>query len=165
MSLWSSETPEKTYRPVSPAPPEPPRRGGLFAWVQRKPKAAFWSTLLIALIIGIGIGAASSSQQTELDAANARADRAEARADQAEQRNSSLDRQLTSSNERASALSDRVKMLSAKGEVPSFTGQDISDARDNEAVTSYDWQVKTISRISDQSPGTVLSQLPAEGTT
>jgi PASTA domain-containing protein len=164
MSLFAPQAPEKTDPPVPPVPPERPRRG-LFGWVQRKPRTAFWSTLLIALFVGMGIGGAASSQQTELDAANSRADRAEARADRAEQRNDDLDGELTESREQASELSDQVKTLSAKGEVPSFTGQDISEARDNDAVQAYDWQVKTVSQISGESPGTVLAQQPTEGRT
>lgn len=51
-------------RPHQP-PATPPRQGGFFAWVARRPQAAFWTTLGIALFVGIGIGAASSEQPSD----------------------------------------------------------------------------------------------------
>jgi hypothetical protein len=60
---------------VHPAvtPPTPPTlaaavaaasRGGFFGWVGRRPTVAFWSTLGVALLVGVGIGAASSSDKS-----------------------------------------------------------------------------------------------------
>jgi hypothetical protein len=55
----------------------PPRRGGLFGWLSRRPRTAFFSTLAIGLLIGVAIGASGGVEQQTLDQANVRADRAE----------------------------------------------------------------------------------------
>jgi len=54
----------------------PPLRGGLFGWVQRKPKLAFSVTAVVALLVGVGIGAAGGTDQAALDEAVADAGKA-----------------------------------------------------------------------------------------
>jgi hypothetical protein len=141
----------------------PPRRGGFFGWVSRKPKTAFFSTLALSLLIGGGIGGAGGVQQQTVDTANARTAQSDARA-------ASLRSDLTRAQGRAEQaqtrgdkLAAQVKTLSAKGEVPSLTGMAVSDARDQDAVSAYDWNLKTVRQISGESPGTVIAQSPSEG--
>jgi hypothetical protein len=57
------------------------------------------------------------------------------------------------------------EVQSAKGEVPALTGMDIDDARSDDAVSSYNWRVRTVRQISTRRPGTVIAQSPHEGTT
>ena len=46
----------------------PSRQSVFFEWVSRKPKVAFWATLGVALVIGLGLGAASVEEETGGDA-------------------------------------------------------------------------------------------------
>jgi hypothetical protein len=149
--------------PDYPPTPAPPRRGKLFSWVSRKPRAAFFATLGASLFVGIAIGASGGVEQETLDQANARADRA---ATQVASLRSDLKRTqdlATKAQSRGDGLAAQVKRLSAQGEVPSLAGMDIDDARSQDAINSYNWRVRTVRRISTQSPGTVIAQSPAEG--
>jgi hypothetical protein len=51
--------------PVATAPAAPPARDGFFGWIGRHPKAAFWSTLGVALVVGIAVGAASGNDDSK----------------------------------------------------------------------------------------------------
>jgi hypothetical protein len=167
MSLFSPDSPE-TPRPAEPEQPTPTpaiRERGLAGVVRRKPRLAFWSTLGLSLLVGLLIGAAAGVDQTTLDAANSRADRAETRAGEAESQLVASQERLTRSQRRSARLATQVRQLSAKGEVPSFVGEDIEDARRHDALDSYDWKVRTQRAISDAEPGTVVGQNPAEGST
>jgi hypothetical protein len=59
--------------------------GGLFGWVGRHPKSAFWLTAAVALVVGIGIGGASAGtdhsavDQAKADAKEAHAQLAQVR--------------------------------------------------------------------------------------
>jgi hypothetical protein len=155
-----SETPD-----FPPPALQPPRRGRLFAWVARKPKTAFWVTAIAALLLGVAIGGSGGIEQSTLDKANARADAAQAQS-------TKLKGQLDAATQRAQTaeganaqLKDKITALSAKGEVPSLTGMDYADVRDDSTVATYKWRVRSRTQISDRSPGTVIGQSPREGTT
>lgn len=148
-----------------PSPPEPPRRRGLFGWVQRKPRLAFFVTLAVSLLAGVAIGGATGVAQQDLDEANERAAALEDRASAAESRGDELSRDLTGSRERVAELNDRIATLTAKGEVPALVGEDVDDARSDDAIGAYDWKVRTVEQISGETPGTVIAQSPREGTT
>jgi hypothetical protein len=151
--------------PAGATPPnlQPPRRGGLFGWVSRKPKTAFFSTLALSVLVGIGIGASGGVQQQTVDTANARADRAEGSASSLRSDLKTAQGRTEQAQTRGDKLAAQVKTLSAKGEVPSLTGMDLADARDEDSVSAYDWNLKTVRQISGESPGTVIAQSPAEG--
>jgi outer membrane murein-binding lipoprotein Lpp len=164
MSTAAPPSPSKT--PDFPPPDlQPPRRGRLFAWVARKPKTAFWVTLIAGVILGAMIGGSGGTDQSKLDAAATRATAAEGKA-------AKLQSQLAAMTDRAeraegdnAQLKDRVTTLSAKGEMPDLTGMDYADARDDETVSTYHWRVRSRTVISGREPGTVLAQSPREGTT
>jgi hypothetical protein len=168
-SLFTPEAPENgrpdPVVPTGPPPTMPPSRKGLFGWIQRNPKRAFWTIAAAALFVGIAIGAASADQQAAVDAANARADRAEQRVGVLDATLQDTEDKAASAQDRADDLAADVKKLRAKGEVPSFIGDDISDAQTADAVDSYDWNIRTVRQISDEDPGTVIGQQPAEGAT
>src|SRR4051794_39757532 len=111
-SLLAPEAPEDvrpTQRPsVSPAPPEPPSRRGVFGWVQRSPKKAFWTIFVAALLLGAVIGAAASNKQKQLDAANARATRAEAQVSRLKGEVTDTKAQVVAANDRGDELEAQV---------------------------------------------------------
>lgn len=150
-------------------PPPPAPRGRLFAWVSRKPKQAFWITLVASLLIGIAIGAGSGSGQADTDKGGSNADGhqlSQARAELASVRRQrdALAKQLVASHTRADTAEAAVKKLSAKAEVPDLTGQGASSARSNELVDQLGWKLRTVRRITTAAePGTVISQSPREG--
>jgi beta-lactam-binding protein with PASTA domain len=149
----------------------PPPRGGLFGWVQRRPKLAFWVTSVVALLIGIGIGAAGGADQAALDDAVADAGKANSQLaqvakqrDQVAKERDTLKSDLQAATERADAAEAAVKKLTAKGEVPDFTGASAENATDNELVASLGWKIRTVKRVTASAPpATVISQSPAEG--
>jgi hypothetical protein len=149
----------------------PPQRGRLFGWVSRKPKHAFWITLVVALLVGIAIGAGGASGQAEADKAKSDAARAQhqlggvrAELGAVRSQRDKLADQLSSSNSRAQTAQAAVKKLSAKAEVPDLTGQDASGARSNELVDQLGWKLRTVRRTTTATdPGTVISQSPREG--
>jgi len=150
-----------------------PERGGLFGWVARKPKLAFFVTAGVALVIGIGLGAAGGVSQSQLDDAKAKAGDAERKLAQVSRERDELqaDREelqgdLASATDRADTSEAAIKKLTAKADVPDFTGDTVADARGNDRVDSLGWKIRTVTReTSSASPGTVLSQKPAEGRT
>src|SRR3954465_118556 len=164
MSTAAPPAPDRTPD-YPPSDLQPPRRGRLFAWVARKPKTAFWVTAITALILGAMIGGSGGTDQSKLDAATARAGVAEGKA-------SKLESQLAARAGRAqraeganAQLKDKITTLSAKGEVPSLTGMDYPDARDDQTVSTYHWRVRSRTVISGREPGTVLAQTPREAPT
>jgi hypothetical protein len=157
--------PESPLPPSAPPPAPAPERRGFFAWIARRPGRAFAIISVVSLFIGLGIGAASATNQAELDRANARADRAEASLAGARDDLSDTDAKLTDARDEAEKLDEQVAKLKAKGEVPSFTGMDVDEAGDDETIETYDWRVKTRRVISTETPGTVLDQTPNEGKT
>ena len=164
--MSTAAPPSPSAAPDFPPPDlQPPRRGRMFAWVARKPKTAFWVTSITALIPGAAIGGSGGTDQSKLDAANARATAAEGKS-------AALQTQLTAMTDRAekaegqtAQLKDKVTTLSAKGEMPSLVGMDYADARDDETVSTYHWRVRSRTVVSGREPGTVLAQSPREGTT
>lgn len=143
--------------------PPTPRRG-LFGWVQRKPKRAFWLTGIAALALGIGIGSSGGADQTAVDNAVADAGKARGRLAAVTKERDSLKRDLASATERADTAEAAVKKLTAKGEIPDLTGDSVADAEDNDLVASLDWKIRTVTReTTSASPGTVIGQRPAEG--
>jgi beta-lactam-binding protein with PASTA domain len=151
----------------------PPKGGGLFGWVARKPKLAFFVTAGVALMIGAGLGAAGGVSQSQLDDANAKADDAERKLAQVSRERDELqaDREelqgdLASATDRADTSEAAIKKLTAKADVPDFTGDTVADARGNDRVDLLGWKIRTVTReTTSASPGTVLSQKPAEGRT
>lgn len=150
----------------------PPPATGLFGWVARKPRQAFWVTLVAALVVGIGIGAAgggsdqASADKAKSDASAMRTQLASTRADlnDARARNVALTRDVNSAKERAATAETAVKKLTAKAEVPDLTGGDVGAARANDTVDQLGWKIRTVRRVSASAdPGTVIAQSPKEG--
>jgi outer membrane murein-binding lipoprotein Lpp len=164
--MSTAAPPSPSQAPDFPPPDlQSPRRNRLFAWVARKPKTAFWITLIAGVILGAAIGGSGGVDQTKLDQANARATSADSNAGR-------LRSQLAAMTDRAdhaegtnAQLKDRISTLSAKGEVPALTGMSIDDASNDSAVDAYNWRVRTVRQISSRAPGTVIGQSPREGTT
>src|SRR3954454_9392258 len=111
---------------VAPSPPsstpdflppdlQPPRRKGLFAWVARKPKTAFWVTAITALILGIMIGGSGGTDQSKLDAATARATAAEGKASKLQGQLSQMTHRAQTAEGSNAQLKDQITTLSAKG--------------------------------------------------
>lgn len=165
MPVFTPETPESPHRAAVPPPPRDGGGKGFFAWIRRTPKLAFWSTLVVALLIGIGIGASGGVSQEELDAANARARTLQSQLGDAKAASSRLSDDLEKTKKQRDTAQEGLEVATARGEVPDFTGQDIDDAKGEEAVSTYDWRVKTVRKVSDRSPGTVIAQQPREGKT
>jgi len=132
------------------------RHGRLFDWVSRKPKTAFWVVAGVAFVVGAVLGAAGSSDQDELDKKDARIKSLEGRVASVTGQRNSLEGDLGTAR-------GRVKELSAKGEVPDFTGDSVDSAED--LAADYKWKLKVSRQVSGTSPGTVIAQQPAEGTT
>lgn len=149
-----------------------PPATGLFGWVARKPRQAFWITLVAALVVGIGIGGAgggsdqASADKAKSDASATRTQLASTRADlnDARARNVALARDLNTAKQRAATAETAVKKLSAKAEVPDLTGSDVDAARTNDIVDQLGWKIRTVRRVSASAdPGTVIAQSPKEG--
>ncbi len=140
-------------------------RRGLAGFIARRPRRVFWSTLLVALLVGVGIGVSGGVPQEDLDAANAKAAGASEQVSALTGERDTLTAELATLRAENGELTDRVRTLSAKGEVPDFTGEAVEDVDDVGAVADYDWNVKTRTTISERSPGTVIAQSPREGTT
>jgi hypothetical protein len=145
--------------------PQPHGHGGLTGVIMRRPRTVFWATLAVSLFVGAGIGASGGVEQAKLDTETARADRAQTALKKVSAERDTLRTDLSTERDRTAELAERIKTLSAKGEVPAFVGEDLSEAEGAEQVSAYDWQVKTVRQVSERSPGTVLSQRPSEGTT
>lgn len=135
---------------------QPPEGGRFFGWVARRPKRAFWITLVAALMLGAGIGAAATDNSTELAAVKddlatetARADGLQTDLDEVE-------------DERDDALAE-LEAATARGKVPLFVGDDIAAAEDSELVDRYGWKISTTREPSDKPVGTVLKQSVRQG--
>jgi Protein of unknown function (DUF2510) len=66
---WTDE--RRAATDIHATGPGPPDRGRFFSWVSRRPVLAFWATLVLSAVVGIGIGIAASidgSNEDELDA-------------------------------------------------------------------------------------------------
>jgi hypothetical protein len=91
-----------------------PERRGFFGWVSRRPALAFWSTVGVVLLLGIGLGAASveESQKNEgAPSASASSDEAASvRTDLAEARDelSSTQDELADANSEISSMEERL---------------------------------------------------------
>jgi hypothetical protein len=59
---------QATHRIQTPPPVGNGSRRGFFGWVSQRPALAFWSTLAVALVVGIGLGASSAEQQNTTSA-------------------------------------------------------------------------------------------------
>jgi PASTA domain len=170
------QTPVAAQTPLErPSGPPPPSRGGVappqarrgfWRWIAEKPRAAFWITLVSALVVGLGIGlAASDSSDLERERDSLRGQVSSLRSERDE-----LDQQLESAQdevaERESELEtaqERISELTARGEVPSFTGGTVDDAEAKAA--DYEWEIRTTERpTSSNEPGTVIAQSPRPGT-
>ena len=146
-------------------------QGRFFRWVSRSPKVAFWVTVVTALVLGIGIGGASATDQTAADQGTGDAVRLGSKADaladqlaQITQERDDLKAKADRSESRADVAEAAVKKLSAKGEVPDFMGEDAASARDNELVDELGWKIRTVPEVSASKPaGTVIRQSPREG--
>jgi hypothetical protein len=140
-------------------------RRGLFGWVSRKPKTAFWTTLAAAFVVGAGIGAAGADQSDKLNATKSQLADAQSRAHHL---TSSLSDERATSHHLQDDLDTakaKIKRLTAKGDVPRLTGGSESDARLDDLVVDLGWHVRTTSQPSDAEPGTVIAQQPSEGVT
>ena len=136
----------------------------MFGWLRRNPKIGLGATILTSLVLGAVIGFLVGDDRAQTDRERARADAAESElASVAEQRDE-LETRADQAEERASELREEVKRLSASGRVPSFVGEDAAEADAHELVDSYGWKIETTTEVSDQEPGTVISQSPPEGT-
>jgi hypothetical protein len=164
VSTVAPPSPDKTPD-FPPSDLQPPPRSRLFTWVARKPKTAFWTTAVVALFLGVAIGGSGGIDQSTLDNANSRGDRAEAKTAEVKSQLAAMTNRAENAEGANAQLKDKVATLSAKGEVPALTGMDVDDARADDAVSSYNWRVHTVRKISARTPGTVLAQSPAEGTT
>ena len=133
-----------------------PRRGRLFGWVSAKPKTAFWTTLVVALLLGAGIGAAGADNSEDLTAAK---DELTAVKDDL---GTERARANTMEGERDEAL-EEVERATAKGEVPSFVGDSIGSAETSELVERFGWKITSTNEPSDEAVGTVLKQSIPEG--
>jgi hypothetical protein len=114
-----------------------------------------------ALLIGLAVGLVVGGNQDE---ERNRADQAESRAAAVEKERDALRGRLDQAEGQVAGLRQRVKKLTAKGDVPSFVGDQISDVEADQSVAAFNWKIRTTDQISDQPPGTVLSQSPPEGT-
>ena len=142
----------------------PPRRGGLFGWIQRRPRLAFWVTVSVSLVLGITIGAASGVDQATLDDALSDASQAKNQLEKVTAQRKQLEVNLAGASDRADTAEAAIKQLTAKGEVPDFTGSSAQDAEENSRVQSLEWKIRTVSRVSESArPGSVIAQSPAEG--
>jgi Protein of unknown function (DUF2510) len=98
--------------PVVP-PDEASRETGVSGWVRRRPRTIFWSTLGIALIVGLAIGGAAASDKSEVNEKNDEI--------------SSLQRQLANSEETQEGAEAEAARISAR------KGQIIAGARSKAA--------------------------------
>ena len=141
-----------------------PARGGLYGWVQRKPRAAFWTTMLVTLVIGASIGGAAASNGAELDAAKADGLAAKGRLAMINGERDQLREDLDGAKRRADAAEARIKELTARAEVPDFRGKQAGLAHDNDLVDDIGWEIKTVQQVSAAAaPGIVLTQSPKPG--
>lgn len=154
--------------PAAPPPPDAPAGPGgrgLFGWMGRNPKRGFWITALVALAIGIVIGAVGANGQSEIDKQKSRAEKAESELSAARDQEDALQTRAHNAEGQVVVLQRRVKRLSANGRVPSFIGDDVFDAENSGVVHSYGWKTDYTEQISNQPVGTILSQSPSAGTT
>lgn len=128
----------------------PPDQGGRFAgWIARRPRTVFWVTLGVALLLGMGIGAAAVDNAEELAAVKDDLSAQTAKADAMEE-------------ERDDALAD-LERATAKGEVPSFIGDYVEDAETSDQVEQFGWKIDATKEPSDKTVGTVIEQSVPEG--
>jgi beta-lactam-binding protein with PASTA domain len=155
-----------------PPGPSPPVKRGFFGWVSSKPKTAFWITSIVALIVGVMLGAASaSSDKSTLDEAKVSASTSRSQLAAERKKASGLKSQVVALQSKldktAGALKTTnvaLKRATAKAEVPKFVGSDAGDAEADGTVDQMRWKITRTSRTtSSASPGTVLAQRPAAG--
>ena len=139
-------------------------RTGLYGWVERQPKVAFWVVLLVALFLGAGVGAAGGTDTSDIDAAKSDARDARSELASAKTERDGLRRDLEGERERADRAEAATKKLSAKAEVPDLTGDDEGAARGNDLVDQLGCKVRTVRETTTSAPaGTVIRQAPKEG--
>lgn len=91
------------------------RQSGFFGWVSRKPKVAFWTTLGIALLIGLGIGAASVEEETGRDAdLEAQLEDAEAGLEDAEDKRDDVEDELEEVTDELASAKRRARSAERK---------------------------------------------------
>jgi outer membrane murein-binding lipoprotein Lpp len=129
-----------------------------------------WASVVLAALIGVGIGGASSSASSEEDrlteqnhslevqVENLRNDLEAARedADASQQDYSTVQARVTQ-------LEKELQTFKAKRPMPSVVGDSIGDVES--LADQYGWDVQTTEEGSAKPEGTVLSQTPAAGTT
>ena len=182
-ALWMSaagpQSPATTAAPSAPeapapttvqGPPPPPNMpppsaaggapsGGFSGFIRRRPRAVFWSTLGIALLVGIGIGAAGAADpQVQEDLDQTKAELLETKSDL-----SLSKRKEDDAAARLATADGRIRELTAKGEVPNLRGKD-ADSVDT-LLDEYDWTLATSRQVSSLAPGTIIAQTPAAGAT
>jgi Protein of unknown function (DUF2510) len=127
VSATGTESSSSLPTPTVPATGGPARETGVSGWVRRRPRIVFWSTLGIALIVGIGLGGLTNDK-SEVNEKNDEI--------------SSLQRQLADSEEaqedaeaEAAKVSDRRAQIiaSAESKAASIIGSSKSEAQKAEA--------------------------------
>src|SRR4051794_7841772 len=113
------------FPPPDLRPSKPGAFARLFAWVARKPKTAFWVTLIGGVVLGIMIGGSGGVDQSKLDQANADAARARGQAGDLRADLNAANGRLGDAKAATAQLNDKIATLSAKGQVPSLTGIDV----------------------------------------
>jgi len=114
--------------------------------------------LVLGLLIGGAIGGGiAADTQTQLD--DTRADLTATRSDLSDAREASANLR----SDRAD-LAAQLKRATAKAEVPSLTGGTVEDAQSKIEDLGTDWNVRARSQVSNEPEGTVVAQLPTEGT-
>jgi hypothetical protein len=153
--------PPASAPPPPSAPPggSPPPRG-LVGWVRKHPGAAL-GAIVLALAAGLAAGFLIGGNRSD---EKKRSDEAGARVASLEKERQRLRGRLDTAEGRVAALRQRVRKLSARGEVPSFVGEQVRDAEADPSVATYNWKIRTSGEVSSETPGTVLHQSPAEGT-
>jgi PASTA domain len=110
---------------------------------------AFWTTLVVALLVGIVLGAGGADNSAELEAVESDLAAEIARADGLQQ-------------ERDEVIAD-LERATARGKVPLFVGDYIENAQGSEVVERYGWDVRVTEQPSDEPVGMVLAQSVPEG--
>jgi hypothetical protein len=118
-------------RPSTPAYATPPattpasavkaQGGGLYGWIRRRPAMAFWSTLGVALVVGMVLGAASAEQD--------KATTSDGDADRVSQLSSQLDETRTELDGMKGTLADTQDDLDTATDKLSTTREKLRDAR------------------------------------
>lgn len=153
-------SPRHAAQPTSPAT-------GFLLNLARRPLVC---AAVIALL-GIGIGGASAQASSSGDDTSLRSQLTavqmaltEARAENSslESQNEALSSDLAELRTSVDGLETQVERLQAEGPLPAYLGQTRSEAET--AITDRGWSVRVVFQESSETPGTVLSQDPPEGT-